>query len=398
MAKAISVAVIETVGGHGGADWYDFKLCRSLLDAGCRVSFYTCDETVSVTIPGLRFLPIYKGIYGADRPSVRAFRFMKGSFATLVGTITSGERICHMHLYGGNFAELALVLLLKMFGRKVVITVHDVETLRSSNETTGGIGSRASAKLKTAVIGLADHLIAHNEVSKAELVEKFGLPQATISVIQHGHHIEKSVEPLSGAEAKRAFGISATTKVVLFVGHIRETKGLDLLLEAIPGVAREVKDVVFLIAGRPWKSDFSPYQKLIDDLKIRDHCVLHVGFVPNEALKRYYSAADIVVLPYRKIYQSGVLIMAMSLKTPVLVSDLPSMTEIVSDGNTGYVFAQGSKDDLARQLIRALKDDSGRTQITEKAFDYMLKNHDWEQISERTLLLYRSILSEGQRG
>jgi glycosyltransferase involved in cell wall biosynthesis len=88
----------------------------------------------------------------------------------------------------------------------------------------------------------------------------------------------------------------------------------------------------------------------------------------------------------------------MSLKTPVLVSDLPSMTEIVSDGDTGYIFAQGSKDDLATQLIRAIKDDSGRTQIREKAFNYILKNHDWEQISQRTLLLYRSLLSVGQRG
>jgi glycosyltransferase involved in cell wall biosynthesis len=280
----------------------------------------------------------------------------------------------------------------------VVITVHDIEALKPSTETTDGIGGRARATFKKGVIGLADHLIAHNQVSKTELVEKLGLPEAAISIIQHGHHIEERVERLSGAEAKRAFGISASTKVVLFVGHIRETKGLDLLLEAIPEVTREVKDVVFLIAGRPWKSDFSPYQKLIDDLNIRDHCVLHVGFVPNEALKRYYAAADIVVLPYRKIYQSGVLIMAMSLKTPVLVSDLPSMTEIVSDGDTGYIFAQGSKDDLATQLIRAIKDDSGRTQIREKAFNYILKNHDWEQISQRTLLLYRSLLSEGQRG
>jgi D-inositol-3-phosphate glycosyltransferase len=398
LSRDISVAVIDTVGGHGGVDCYDMSLCQSLISTGCCVSLYTCDETVPADIPGLRFHPLYRGIYGAGHPSVRALRYARGSVATLVSTIKSREILCHLHLYGGNLAELALVLVLKLFGRRVVITVHDVETLKPSSVSKGGIVDTTKSKFKAAVLRLADHLIAHNEVSKAELVERFGLPRAAISVIQHGHHIENRKAALLRAEAKRGFNISESTKVVLFLGHIRETKGLDLLLEAIPEVTRKVNDVVFLIAGRPWKSDFSPYQKLIGDLNIQDRCVLHIGFIPKEALEQYYSASDIVVLPYRKIYQSGVLIMAMSLGTPVLVSDLPGMTEIVSHGSTGYVFAQGSKDDLAEQLIRALKDDSGRAQVTKRAFDYMLRYHSWELIGKETLSLYRSVLSGAERG
>jgi glycosyltransferase involved in cell wall biosynthesis len=68
------------------------------------------------------------------------------------------------------------------------------------------------------------------------------------------------------------------------------------------------------------------------------------------------------------------------------------MTEMVTDGRNGYVFAQGSKDDLAKQLVRALKDDEGRKQLAEHALEYIQANHDWTQIGEKTARVYRNVL------
>jgi glycosyltransferase involved in cell wall biosynthesis len=178
----------------------------------------------------------------------------------------------------------------------------------------------------------------------------------------------------------------------LFFGQIKESKGLDLLIHALPRVAREFPEVLLLIAGRPWKTDFARYDAIIDKLKVRAHCHLHIGFVPDEKVVDYYAAADLVALPYRRIYQSGVLLMAMSCGRPVVVSNLPGMTETVTDGVNGYVFKQGSKDELANVLIRALKDETERGMFSLRASQYIREHHDWGQIGRATAAVYRDLL------
>ena len=183
-----------------------------------------------------------------------------------------------------------------------------------------------------------------------------------------------------------------SAKVVLFFGQIKGTKGLDLLIEALPVVANEVPEVLLLIAGRPWKTSFSQFDQLIDKLNVRARCRLHIGFVPNDKVGDFYAAADLVALPYRRIYQSGVLLMAMSYAWPVIVSDLSGMTEIVADGVNGYVFRKESKDDLAKVFIRALQDEAGGLRLTDRALDYIREHHDWNQIGQSTAALYRDVL------
>jgi len=383
MQKNIAVAVIEPVGGHGGMDYYDLGLCRGLLAAGCRVSLYTCDETAMPAAPNLGFHRFYRRIYGRGSRWIRAGRYLTGTLATLTRAVACGEIICHFHLFHGAIAELTLVLLAKLCRRKVIITVHDVESF--------GDPAAASRGTVGKVYRLADRLIVHNAFSKRELIEKLAISPTKISIIPHGNYLETVGKMPHPAAAKRALGIAESKKVVLFFGQIKDTKGLDVLLEAAPDVAREIPEVTFLIAGRPWKSDFSRYEALIDRLGIRDRCVLHTRFIPHTDVACYYAAADVVVLPYRRIYQSGVILMAMSYRRPVVVSDIPGMTATVTDGNNGYVFRQGSKEALSKRLIRVLRDDDERDQVAGRALKYIQENHDWGQIGKRTSELYHEV-------
>jgi glycosyltransferase involved in cell wall biosynthesis len=107
----------------------------------------------------------------------------------------------------------------------------------------------------------------------------------------------------------------------------------------------------------------------------------------------YYAAADIVALPYRRIYQSGVLMMAMTYGRPVVVPDLSGMTEIVTDGVNGYVFSQGSKDELAKTLIRGLPDESGSQLVAARASGYIREYYNWNRIVRETAELYEAVLA-----
>jgi len=381
----ISVAIVEPNGGYGGMDYYDLGLCRGLLAAGCRVALYTCDETLVPKTPGLHFHPYYKRVFGRGNRWLRAIRYIRGSLASLAMTILSGERILHFHLGPGSIPELLLVAMSKLLGKKIVITVHDVESFAPSAVVNRSVIAH--------VYRLADRLVVHNLASKRELIEKLGMPADTICIVPHGNYISSVISMPESADAKRSLGIGESRRVILFFGQIKDVKGLDLLIDAIPAVACEIPDVTLLIAGRPWKSDFTHYEARMAKLGILSRCILHIRFIPNAEVARYFAAADVVVLPYRRIYQSGVLLMAMSYRKPVVVSDLQGMTELVTNLQNGYVFALGTKDALSNQLIRALRDEQERELIATRAFKYVSENHDWMQIGRSTREIYLSILS-----
>jgi glycosyltransferase involved in cell wall biosynthesis len=380
----LSVAIIEPVAGHGGMHCYDFGLCRGLLSAGCRVSLYTCDETPNPCIPGLGFYPFYQHIYGSRTRWLRGLFFLRSTLRSIRHIVNSGAALCHFHSFDNPITDLAIIAVARLFTKSVVLTVHDVDSLAR--------GRAGRVRVVRWTYRLADRVIAHNRVSANEL-ESIGVRPCKIAIIPHGHYLESMREMPSMANARCAMAIDPSAKVVLFFGQIKHSKGLDLLIEALPQLAHQFPEIVLLIAGRPWKTNFARYDGLIDRMNVREHCHLRIRYIPDEDVAELYAAADLVVLPYRRIYQSGVLLMAMTYERPVVVSDLPGMCEIVADGVNGYVFEGNSKDELVKVLIRAFSDEAGRQQIVARASNYIRQYHDWNRIGAKTLDVYRQALS-----
>lgn len=383
MAKSRRVALIEPIGGHGGMDYYDLGLSRGLVASGWQVGWYTCTETRDPALPGVHFCPVFKGIWGKANQWKRAALYLAGSMRALFSALRAGERVCHLHSFNGAPEELMLLALAKLFGRKVVVTVHDVESFAGLGASARGIAPR--------LYGLADRFVVHNQTSRNELINVLQVPPAKIQVIPHGNYLDTLGHVPSASEARQALHIAEQAKVVLFFGQIKEVKGLDMLIDSLPEVAASVPEVVLVIAGRPWKNDFSRYEQQIDRLGISERCRLHIRFIPDAEVGLFYAAADVVVLPYRHIYQSGVVLLAMSYGKAVLVSDLPGMTEIVTDQITGYVFSSGSTAALADALRRLLAADEARHMAAQRAFAYVQTHHDWARIAAQTGAVYASL-------
>ena len=89
---------------------------------------------------------------------------------------------------------------------------------------------------------------------------------------------------------------------------------------------------------------------IIDENNLSNYCLLHTKFIPHADVEHYYCAADLVVLPYKKIYQSGVLVMTLSYGKPALVSDLPPLKEVVTDMQTAFLFESENSISLAEKL------------------------------------------------
>lgn len=366
-------------------NYYDFGLCEGLAKAGVEAILFTCSETEVPPNAPFEIRRTYKNIYGADSAWKRGLRYVRGSLQALLHTVYSGGRICHLHFFHVGPLELMNVLLAKLLGRRVVITAHDVESFVS------GLSVHRFSQL---AYRLADRVIAHNRASKNELMDILGLPERKIEIILHGNYLHSITEVPDRSTARKHLGLSDQSKVVLFFGQIKEVKRLDLLLRAMPEVVEAHPETTLLIAGKTWKTDFSSYDKLIDELGLAERCVTHIGYIPDREVAFYYAAADLVALPYRRIYQSGVLLMAMSYGKPILASDLDGMAEVVTDGETGFLFPSGDARALAKRLIEVLAVPEVLHRIGESGYRHVMEHYSWAGVGEQTLDYYRSLFED----
>ena len=128
--------------------------------------------------------------------------------------------------------------------------------------------------------------------------------------------------------------------------------------------------------------------------------VLNADFIPDEETEVYFKAADAVILPYRQIYQSGVLFLGHSFGLPVLAADVGSLKDDIVEGKTGFTFRPEDPVDLARAIKQYFASDlyadlnSRRQQIK----DYANERHSWEVVSQMTTSVYAGLLRKPSPG
>lgn len=144
-----------------------------------------------------------------------------------------------------------------------------------------------------------------------------------------GNSIDKKI-------ARKNLSLPDEAKIMLFFGFIRHYKGLDLLLEAMADKRVESEKVILIVAGEFYENK-QVYLDLIAKHKLSDRIVLHDHYIPKDAVKNYFCAADLVVQPYRDATQSGVTQIAYHFGKPMVVTDVGGLAEIVPNGKAGYV-------------------------------------------------------------
>lgn len=380
---SIKSLIVEPVGGHGGMDYYDFSLGRALLQTGVAPKLLTCDKTDDSNA-GFPVHKVYKHIFGIDPAWKRGLRFLWGSVSGFIRTRMDGARIAHFHFFHIGPLEFFNVVLARLLGMKVVVTAHDVESFESG---------ASSQMLVNSTYALTAAVIAHNQISRSELIEKLSISASKIHVIRHGNYDGYGLTDITRQNACKSIGVDTNEFIVMFFGQIKEVKGLDVLIRAMPEVMKGVQSSVRLvIAGKVWKNDFVKYQTIIEDLGLRAVVKLDIRYIPNTELANFYRAANILVLPYHRIYQSGVVLMAMTFGTPVLVSNIPGMLEVVTHAENGLVFEDGNHVDLAEKLLFAENNPEKLIAYVDSARELMHTQYAWSGIGKQTSDLYRKIL------
>ena len=156
-------------------------------------------------------------------------------------------------------------------------------------------------------------------------------------------------EKISKKSALKKLNIKKTF-VILFFGFIRSYKGLDILLKALKYFSKINNDFKLLIVGECYEKE-NKYLKLIKQLNISNNIIWINRFVNDNEIKIFFSATDVVVLPYRVTSQSGIIPIAYNFNKLILVSDLEGLNNYVVKNKTGYLFRPNDHKDLANKLI-----------------------------------------------
>jgi glycosyltransferase involved in cell wall biosynthesis len=158
-------------------------------------------------------------------------------------------------------------------------------------------------------------------------------------------------EGISQEEARRRLALSPGAKVLLFFGFVREYKGLMYLIEALPEIFERLPNAKLLIVGC-FYDDKQKYLLRIEELGVASMVVLYDEYIPDREVGLYFSASDLVVLPYISATQSGIVQIAYGFSKPVVVTSVGGLPEAVDDGRTGYVVPPKNAGALAASVVR----------------------------------------------
>ena len=282
--------------------------------------------------------------------------------------------------------EIFFINLLKLLRFKIVYTAHELLPLESDAHPDYDAIEKTYHKV--------DALIVHAENTKKEFLNAFDVDPAKIYVIPHGSNdIFYTDKMISKEAAREQLGLSQAKKVILFFGAIKKYKGLEYLVEAFREVKEQVDNVVLLIVGKIYDKDaeaFDYYSHLIDQLRARDDVICVAHYVPFEKVGCYFSAADLVVLPYTKTYTSGVLLAAYAAGRPVIVTDTGALSEVVESGKSGVIVPPRDSRALSRAIIGTLNS-SDIEEMGSYAKHLAETRYSWESVARKTTDLYRSL-------
>lgn len=173
-------------------------------------------------------------------------------------------------------------------------------------------------KITQVVLGLGTRFIVHSVEEQNRLL--FLLPTAEVTIVPLPvFDILATKEQVSKEQARKRLGLPVDIPVMLFFGIVREYKGLQYVLSAMPEVRARLGRIVLLIAGEFW-GDKRPYLELIEQLGIDDSVIIEDRYIPNEEIPQYFSAADVLVAPYQHMTGSAVLKMAQSFGIPIITT------------------------------------------------------------------------------
>lgn len=280
--------------------------------------------------------------------------------------------VIHVQAFRSIVLELPLYTVLRPFLRKLVCTVHNV--LPHERIWWQPIAYGHWYRM----LHIAHVLSTHTGQA---LVERFGLRPERVLYAPHGNYetFLKGHPPIAASLARESLGLPQDHVLVFFFGLIRQYKGVDLLIAAAQQM--RATQVTILIAGGCEDAMQSEINAALQGRTGGPRIDLRFGYVEQQSLSDCLAAADVVVFPYRHIYQSGALMLALTYGKAIVASDIAGFREYLQDGETAVLCDATDAQALAAALDGLVSDPQCRARLGENARRSAITTYAWARIA-----------------
>ena len=375
MERDLRVAVFgqKRLSREGGVEIVVKELCTRMAQQGCQV---TCYNRSGHHVSGAEYDDIdntnYEGIRQKCVPTIekKGLAAVSASAFSALYSAFGKYDVVHIHAEGPAF----FTWLPKMFGKRVVVTVHGIDWQREKWQS--GFGSKCIRQGEKNAVKYADEIIVLSKGVQNYFKEAYG---------RETHFIPNGVNRPQIREANlitEKFGLKKDS-YILFLGRLVPEKGIRYLVEAFKNVKTDKK---LVIAGG--SSDTDSFMEELKELSKGDDRILFTGFVQGAMLDELYSNAYIYTLPSDLEGMPLSLLEAMSYGNCCLVSDIPECAEVVED--KALIFKKSDVKDLQEKLQDACDHPEKVGAYKEQAADFICKKYNWDEVTKETLKLYRN--------
>ena len=374
MERKIRLAVF----GHkrwsreGGIEIVVKELCTRIAQMGCQV---TCYNRSGHHVSGAEYDGVdkieYEGISQKYVPTIekKGLAAVSSSlFAALCSAIGKYD-VVHIHAEGPAFFSW----LPKMFGKRVVVTIHGIDWQREKWKS--GFGSKFIRQGEKNAVKYADEIIVLSRGVQNYFRDNYGRDTRFIPNGVNRPEI-RTAELIT-----EKFGVTKDS-YILFLGRLVPEKGIRYLIQAFKNVETNKK---LVIAGG--SSDTDTFMEDLKNLSKDDDRIIFTGFVQGQMLDELYSNAYVYTLPSDLEGMPLSLLEAMSYGNCCLVSDIPECVEVVED--KALIFNKSDVNNLREKLQDALDHPEKVIKMKQQAADYICEKYNWDEVAEETMRLYR---------
>ncbi len=379
----------------GGDRPYSLGLLSCLLSKDINVDFIGSDELFDperMGRKGVRFLN-FRGDQDPKSPLAEKISRVLRYYGKLIRyALVSDSKIFHI-IWLNKFVYFDRTLLnvyYKILGKKLVHTAHNIN--QGERDGNNSLLNRWTLKI---MYELMNHIFVHTKKMKEQLCREFSVPEGKVTVIPFGINNTIPITGMTPLEAREHLGLRENDKVLLFFGNIAAYKGLETLIHALVDVRTRYPEIRLIIAGRVKGEElyWRLIQKEISKNNLEPIILEKIEFIPDDQVEIYYRAADLSILPYRHIFQSGVLFLSYAFGLPVVATDVGSLREDILEGRTGFVCRPDDPSDLAEKIYRYFRSDlygklpGNRSDIVRIANE----KYSWDKVGEITFDVYQKL-------
>ena len=358
---------------EGGVEIVVEELCTRLVRDGHTVVCYNrAGHHVSGAEYDAKIKNQYKGIKLKTVPTIekKGLAAVSSSFFAALCCALGRYDVVHIHAEGPAF----FAWLPKLFGKKVVVTIHGIDWQRE--KWKNGFGSKFIRQGERNAVKYADEIIVLSKGVQDYFQETYG---------RKTHFIPNGVNRPAIKIAKiitEKYGLTKDS-YFLFLGRLVPEKGIRYLVEAFKQIKTDKK---LVIAGG--SSDTDEFACKLKELSKSDSRIIFTGFVQGEILDELYSNAYVYTLPSDLEGMPLSLLEAMSYGNCCLVSDIPECTEVVE--NKAVIFKKSNVSELVRKLQENCDNSRKVRELKKVASNFILNKYNWDDVVKKTEIIYEN--------